>query len=302
MRWAPIIVISMIGCYAPSIPSGGACTTACPGDQVCVAGTCREPGDIGPPIDGSPAVDTDGDGLFDDRDNCVAHANLDQHDEDTDGAGDVCDPCPHLPAAGAAAFTDTDGDGVGDACDPQPAIAKQQWVLFDPFTTKRAEWQSSNQATFANDRMAVRGFIKLNIATGELRVAVGGEYSELGPRPRQAVIERAEHADGTYYYAEVYEDTGAGSVKLTKFDGTSYLGLGGHSFGGPIPTGAFAWVIDESVSAQTMALAAQHAGVTYPRVQAPTTEPALAPTDSLVFGTKSMTATYDYVAVIRTSP
>jgi Thrombospondin type 3 repeat len=293
----------MIGCYAPSIPAGGACTTACPGEQVCVAGTCRDPGDIDPPIDGSPAVDTDGDGLFDDRDNCIARANVDQHDEDADGAGDACDPCPHVAATGAAAaFIDTDGDGVGDACDPQPAVKAQQWVLFDPFVTKRPEWSSSNDAVFASDEMTLEGYIRLNIANGELRIAVGGRFSDLGPVPRQHVLERAMHSDGSYYYAEAYEDDAKAYVKLTKYNGTNYLGIVGHDFPSSIPTGPFTWVIDESVSAQTMGFTAQHAGVAYPRVQTATTAPQLEATGSLLFGTKSMRATYDYVAVIRTLP
>src|SRR5688500_6059462 len=150
MKFWPVIALSMIGCYAPSIPAGGACTTACPGEQVCVDGTCRDPG---PPVDGS-SVDTDGDSLLDDDDNCVGQANVDQHDEDADGAGDVCDPCPHVAAAGAAAYTDTDADGVGDACDPEPTVKAQAWVLFDPFVTRRAEWASSNAAVFGSDRMA----------------------------------------------------------------------------------------------------------------------------------------------------
>jgi hypothetical protein len=302
MRFGAVIALSMIGCYAPSIPAGGACTTACPGEQVCVAGTCRDPGDIDPPLDGSPTVDSDGDGLLDDRDNCIADANVDQHDEDADGAGDVCDPCPHVAATGAAAFVDTDQDGVGDACDPQPTVKAQQWVLFDPFVTKRPEWASSSAAVFGSDRMTLdRGYIRLNVPTGELRIAVGGELSDFGPPPRQHVLERAVHGDGTYYYAEAYEDAGNAYVMLTKYNGVAYVGLIGHDLPA-MPTGAFTWVIDESVSAQTMGLAVQHAGIAYPRVQTATVAPKLEPTSSLLFGTKSMRATYDYVAVIRTTP
>ncbi|PIZ51552.1 hypothetical protein COY27_03190 [Candidatus Woesearchaeota archaeon CG_4_10_14_0_2_um_filter_33_13] len=40
----------------------------------------------------TPVVDTDGDTIADNVDNCVNNANLDQADKDTDGIGDVCDP------------------------------------------------------------------------------------------------------------------------------------------------------------------------------------------------------------------
>ena len=48
-------------------------------------------------------VDSDGDGVDDDNDNCPSIANPGQEDADADGIGDVCDDC-----------TDTDGDGYGD--------------------------------------------------------------------------------------------------------------------------------------------------------------------------------------------
>ena len=51
--------------------------------------------------------DSDGDGVRDGLDNCVADANPDQSDIDRDGAGDACDP-------------DDDGDGVADGADNCP--------------------------------------------------------------------------------------------------------------------------------------------------------------------------------------
>ena len=50
------------------------------------------------------AGDTDGDGICDDIDNCVALVNPDQADCDNDNQGDICE-------------VDTDGDSVPDACD-----------------------------------------------------------------------------------------------------------------------------------------------------------------------------------------
>jgi hypothetical protein len=69
-------------------------------------------------------------------DNCVAIPNLDQHDEDGDGDGDVCDNCPHVGNPGQDDTTEEaaglDPDGVGDACDPS-GDTQETIALFEPF-------------------------------------------------------------------------------------------------------------------------------------------------------------------------
>lgn len=89
--------------------------------------------------DGS-SRDTDGDGVLDEDDNCLAVGNPDQLDADEDGFGDACDPCTDVDddgfgdpghAANECAMdncptvpnpeqTDGDDDGVGDACEELP--------------------------------------------------------------------------------------------------------------------------------------------------------------------------------------
>ena len=59
-------------------------------------------------------IDEDGDGIYDDSDNCKTKPNSDQKDTDKDRFGDVCDNCPTVANISQ---TDTDNDGVGDACD-----------------------------------------------------------------------------------------------------------------------------------------------------------------------------------------
>jgi hypothetical protein len=49
-------------------------------------------------------LDTDGDGIPDDQDNCIDESNTDQRDTDGDGYGNICDP-------------DIDGNGVVDSTD-----------------------------------------------------------------------------------------------------------------------------------------------------------------------------------------
>ncbi|MEZ4391579.1 MAG: thrombospondin type 3 repeat-containing protein [Polyangiales bacterium] len=72
-----------------------------------------EPG--GCPMTPAPLVDTDGDGVFDDYDNCPAVPNPDQANADFDREGDACDS--------STSATDTDRDGVPDEGDNCPRVA-----------------------------------------------------------------------------------------------------------------------------------------------------------------------------------
>ncbi len=77
-------------------------------------------------------VDSDGDGIPSDVDNCVLVSNVDQDDADLDNVGDICDDCPNDPdndvdrdgVCGDVDLcptdhddNDGDGDGVADGCD-----------------------------------------------------------------------------------------------------------------------------------------------------------------------------------------
>jgi thrombospondin type 3 repeat protein len=90
-----------------------------------------------------PVLDSDGDGIPDNGDNCPNVANPDQSDADEDGIGDVCealdsdgdgiaeadDNCPFVANADQA---DRDSDGMGDACDPLIA----QTIVFNQLADK----------------------------------------------------------------------------------------------------------------------------------------------------------------------
>lgn len=78
---------------------------------------------------GEFSVDTDGDGVIDDADNCPDTANADQADMDNDGIGDVCDDDidgdgfinedDNCPENANPEQTDYDNDGIGDLCDEE---------------------------------------------------------------------------------------------------------------------------------------------------------------------------------------
>jgi len=82
-------------------------------------------------VDGAPGVDTDGDMVNDDVDNCIDDLNANQADEDGDNKGDVCDPCPMFN--NPQADLDGDGDTIGDGCDPRPTAMGDGVVLFEGF-------------------------------------------------------------------------------------------------------------------------------------------------------------------------
>jgi len=74
-------------------------------------------------------LDTDGDGVPDDQDNCPSTPNPGQEDSDRDGVGDVCDNCPTIYGRskdGCPTGIDSDNDGVSDvndACPDVPGVA-----------------------------------------------------------------------------------------------------------------------------------------------------------------------------------
>ncbi|CAN5923755.1 hypothetical protein BH11MYX3_BH11MYX3_00300 [soil metagenome] len=319
MRTVVYAVILASGCYAPTIVPGTPCDIACPTGLSCIDHICREPGYVadaplpidspGLPTDG-PApdgpADLDGDGVLNAADNCPTTANVDQHDEDGDTLGDSCDPCPHLPGTAS----DSDGDGVGDACDPQPTIAKQIWVMFDPFTTQRAVWDFSTGTTLIADQMkmvgtsANSGFSRLsNQTTGELRIISGGTIASVaGTTPHALSIAFGVNSTGAnYHYVQFYDSgVGTGEISISRAQGASFPSLASTSYPGTLPTGAWSLQIDETVSGGMIALTSRLGGTLHPAFS--TAAPAHTTGTGVSVLVRNADVRFDYFGIIATIP
>lgn len=312
-----VAIVLCTGCYNPSLGTGTACDTECPGDLACIDHVCREAGympgtDAGPSdaaapdmLDGPPG-DGDGDGVTDNSDNCPAKANPDQHDEDADVMGDVCDPCPHL--SGDAA--DGDGDGVGDACDPQPMIDKQRIKFFDPFTSDLVEWTAKSNASRVGDtmRLSAVGYsgMRLDVAQTESRITVGGSVAALsaGATEHQIAIAFGRNQSGSiYHYTEFYDEGSGGEVAISRANQGTYTTLMGSSYAGSLALGGWAMQIDASVAAQTIALTGKRGGNAFPMLMASTsTAPMLTGGAAIQIDVNGVDVRLDYFLVIETLP
>lgn len=318
---AVLLVGLLAGCYSPTIQAGSACDDTCPGDLQCIDHVCREPGYVGDgavamvdarPIDApdAPPGDQDSDGDLDNADNCPTKANADQHDEDADAIGDVCDPCPHL--SGNAA--DGDGDGVGDACDPQPTIAKQNIKFFDPFTSTRAEWELVNAFTRVGETFRGVGvpgnaaLARLNIANGELRIHTAGTIvSREATYPHQLSLAFGFDGSGNnYHYVEFYDSSSTdGTAAITKsLMNTMFTSLAEHITPAPLPTGAWSFRVDESVAQQRIQFLPTLGGTAYTLLTGTTNQssPNLTTGTLMSVLVRNADIRFNYFLVIETVP
>jgi hypothetical protein len=286
-------------------------------DHVCVpAGTNPQPDapDMmlidaaidAPMIDGPPG-DGDADGVLDNADNCPGKANVDQHDEDVDAIGDVCDPCPHINGDAV----DGDGDGVGDMCDPQPGIAKQKIKFFDPFTSTRSEWMLESSASRVGETLRINGLAndasaELLVANGEVRIETGGTIASVSSTtPHQMSIAFGLDAPHEkFHYGEFYNGSNFGDISVVKANDGTYTGIATTPYPPPLPTGAWSMRIDESVATQQIKFRAKVGGVQYNELTALTNTalPNLTASSTMTIYIQHADFRYDYWIVIETLP
>jgi hypothetical protein len=125
---------------------------------------------------GMPGVDTDGDNVFDDTDNCLSMTNVDQHDEDGDGYGDICDNCPSVPNTSQAHAGDS--DAVGDACDPRPTQPGDSIVFFESFNRPMlgTDWSIVNGAWTMGGDAVVQASLVSDQRMHEVATSITGDY------------------------------------------------------------------------------------------------------------------------------
>jgi len=125
-RSLPALLAALLACgTTPRTHIGGPCEPnhACDDGQIC------DLTDPAGPVCLDDSGDLDGDGITNGKDFCEHVAGGD-HDEDGDGVGDECDPCP---IAKPPAQAESDGDGVDASCDPDPRTSGDKIVLFNGF-------------------------------------------------------------------------------------------------------------------------------------------------------------------------
>jgi len=138
--WLLASAVALTGCGA-GVGIGGACSL----DEACEDGAVCDFTDPDGPVCIDASGDLDGDGIPNGQDFC-AHVPGGAFDEDRDGIGDDCDPCPIAPPP---AFPDRDNDGVDAPCDPEPSVDGDQLVVFDGFNTGKPDgWMASAGWTF----------------------------------------------------------------------------------------------------------------------------------------------------------
>ena len=312
------------GCYSPSITPGTPCETECPGGLVCIDHVCRPAGwtgdvdaqlggDAMPPNDAAsdapdgPPGDGDGDGVPNASDNCPSNANADQHDEDADTIGDVCDTCPHV----AVLALDTDGDGVGDQCDPQPSIAKQRIKFFDPFTSDMPEWTHETGAARVGETLRITGSSVssyLTMGNGETRFAMAGTVVAItnpaGQHQLALHFAKTSMTGTVYHYTEFWDSGGSGGeVAISKANMGTYTTLAGGNYTGTLPTGAWSMRVEQSVAMQRITYGAVLGNTSYgPYTGNTTTAPTLVAGTHVEIYVRNIDVRLDYFIAIETMP
>src|SRR5690606_37799002 len=162
-----------VSACSPTI--GGPCSL----DDPCDEGVCNLSGP-GEPVCLDADGDLDGDGLPNKSDFCNQQPGG-MFDEDGDGLGDECDPCP---IARPPARPDADNDGVDSPCDPDPETDGDQLTLFEGFNgplpaSWRVEgaWEArGGEARFTSADPSTIAILTAPLALASRRMAVLASY------------------------------------------------------------------------------------------------------------------------------
>jgi hypothetical protein len=160
----------------------GASTTTqiggpCAADRTCDDGQICDQTASGGPVCLGVDGDADNDGIVNGKDFCQHLAGGD-HDEDLDGIGDECDPCPISKPPAAA---ESDGDAVDSVCDPDTRTPGDKLILFNgfnaPIASAGAAWKiQGGQAVVTPSSPTAVEQLTFSIAGGTSHMAIFAGY------------------------------------------------------------------------------------------------------------------------------
>jgi hypothetical protein len=222
------------------------------------------------------------------------------HDEDLDGIDDACDVCPHISDP---AQPDRDGDRVGDACDPEPDLARQQIVMFDPFTALDPAWTVLADEHVDNDQLVLLG------AAGARRVykpfatkhdvfiihaTTGTQVAPTG----QVGLFVGSSAEPGLYYCELYDEAAVTRLQFTyTFDGNNFMHGASMPTVNRVQNGSGVLAFATSATTSTCASSWHDEPLT---VQGAT--PVGIPAEEMEIYADGFDMRVDYLVVIRTTP
>ncbi len=297
MRGLAVVALALAGCIIPEKHLAPNCGThSCDDTQVCDKTDPNGPTCI--PANG----DLDGDGIPNSKDFCD-HVPGGATDEDGDGIGDICDPCPIAPPP---ATPDPDGDAVDRPCDPDTYTPGDTILLFDGFAggigpnwkpTTASVWTAQGGEVIATlaglssaDYLSTAVIAKTNLAieaawridrvetssTDHFAAVAGSDPRPAGVASMQCGLDRND-TTVTDTVNLVTNQSSAQNVESNLFDTSKLYQVGAYAAGGNV---ACTGVAD---------------GAAIDIVQAPITPDAMA---AISLGARAVTVRFEWVLVV----